>query len=214
MPISVGLRKYEASIWRKALRNQNNYNRTVSLKEQQNFLARLYTDEALRRRFFAGPAIVGAEFGLTPAETEELAAVLPEELDFFAQSLYWKRLREVEKLLPLTRRVVGADFKDHFRAFADGFNPGSVKKHLEDALAFAEFLETREINDYGRAAARFEGARLAFFGYERRLVWRRLAYDAREIAAAAENGTLDTVKKRMKIAVWVRYGQRIRHFFI
>ena len=58
----------------------------MSLLEVQNFTARIYTDENLRRKFLAAPEQTGRENNLSEKEIAELAAVFPEELNFFADS--------------------------------------------------------------------------------------------------------------------------------
>ncbi|HEY0459098.1 MAG TPA: hypothetical protein VGC97_08070 [Pyrinomonadaceae bacterium] len=186
----------------------------MSLQKQQNLLARLYTDAEFRRAFLTQPAEIGAEFGLNKAEIDEIAAVLPEELEFFADSLFWKRLREAEKFLPLTKRVLEADFTRFFREFSQNFNPQTLKKHFEDALAFTRFLQKQEISKFALTAAKFEHAKLEFFGFEKRLTICRLDFDPREFAQSEEIGGRKIPARRKKIAVWLRIGKRIRHFFI
>ncbi len=87
----------------------------MSLREQQNFLAKLYTDEQLRRAFLSEPSKIGEENYLNETEITEISEMLPEEISFFAESLVLKRLRQVEKFLPLTRKVCGDEFQRLFR---------------------------------------------------------------------------------------------------
>lgn len=145
----------------------------MSLLDVQNFTARIYTDEALRREFFLAPEQIGKENNLTERETAELAEVYPEELNSFAESLVLKRLREVEKLLPLTRRHSGADFARRFREFSQTFNPQSVKKYLEDALKFTNHLQTSGgISELVKNAAKFECSKLEFYALNKRVIVR------------------------------------------
>lgn len=185
----------------------------MSLQKQQNFLARLYTDENLRRAFLLEPQKTGREYDLTAKEIAEIAEVMPDELNFFADSLFWKRLREVENFLPLTKEIAGAEFTGEFRRFSQTFNPQSIRKHLEDAFEFAGFLQTSEnVSELAKNAARFERAKLAFFGYGKKFVVCRLEFDLREISrspAAAQSGEF---KKRRNFAVWIRVGNKTRHF--
>ncbi len=174
----------------------------MSLQHQQNLLAKLYTDAEFRRAFLSEPEKIGAENDLDEAEIREIAAIMPEELNLFANSLFWKRLREVEKFLPVTHKVLGADFTKNFREFSQTFNPQTVKKHFEDALEFCRFLRAQEVSDLAKSAAKFEESKLEFFGFEKRLVVCRLDYDVR----------MEIPKK--KIAVWLRIGKRIKHFYI
>lgn len=184
----------------------------MSLREQQNFLAKLYTDAEIRRAFLSEPAKIGRVYDLTAVEIDEIAAMMPEELEFFADSLVWKRLREAEKFLPLTRKVLGEDFTPLFCEFSQNFNPQTVKKHFEDALHYCGFLQTQKVSDLAKNTARFERAKLEFFGEEKRFAVCRLDFDVREIAGS--DFAANDLKKTKKIAVWLRAGKRIRHFFI
>lgn len=183
----------------------------MSLREQQNFLARLYTDANLRRAFTSEPEKIGAENCLNETEIAELAAVFPEELDFFAASLVWKRLREAKKFLPLTEKVLGADFEKLFRRFSQNYNPQTIKKHLEDALEFSKFLQTETVSEAAKTAAKFERAKLEFFNGGKTLKICKLNYDIREIA---HDFSPPALKKKTKFAVWLRVGNRTRHFII
>ena len=176
----------------------------MSLQEQQNLLARLYTDAEFRRAFLSEPEKIGAENDLTAGEIREIAAIMPEELDFFADSLFWKRLREVEKFLPLTRKILGEDFAGHFREFSRKYNPQTIKKHFEDALEFTRFLRLLDLSAPAGSAVKYEQAKLLFFGLEKRLVICRLEYDHRK----------EIPEKRKLIAVWLRIGKRVRNFYL
>lgn len=180
----------------------------MSLQNRQNILAKLYTDADFRRAFLSEPAKIGAQNNLEDAEIAEIAAVMPEELEFFAESLFWKRLREVEKFLPLTRRALGEAFTGSFREFSQKFNPQSVKKHLEDALEFCRFLQTENISEAAKNAAKFERTKHEFFAFEKRFAVCRLDFD---IVKYQQTGVFEARKKK---AVWIRIGKRFRHFFI
>jgi hypothetical protein len=186
----------------------------MSLREQQNFLARLYTDAEFRRAFLSEPEKAGAECDLTEMEIREISEIIPEELEFFADSLFWKRLRETEKFLPVTKKALGEDFTKHFGEFSQIYNPQTVKKHFEDALIFCRFLQNREISKIAKNAAKFELAKLEFFGLEKRFVVCRLNFDIREFMDSDENPILENLENKTKIAVWLRIGKRARHFFI
>ena len=186
----------------------------MGLQQQQNLLARLYTDADFRRAFLFEPEKIGAENDLTADEISEIAAIMPEELNFFADSLFQKRLREAEKFLPLTRNVLGGDFSKLFREFSRNFNPQSVKKHFEDALAFCRFLRDQTIADSAKTAAKFEQAKLEFFGLEKRFAFCRLDFDVRKISECEPDNPPHIPEKKKIIAVWLRIGRRIRHFYI
>ena len=49
----------------------------MSLLNVQNFLARIYTDENLRREFLSAPEVIGKANNLNETEIAELAEVFP-----------------------------------------------------------------------------------------------------------------------------------------
>jgi hypothetical protein len=112
----------------------------MGLAEVQVALARLYTDAAWREQFFAGPLRVGCAAGLTPEEATQLARMRAADVNFFALTLHSKRLHEIHKLLPLSRRALGPGCDDSFRAYAETYQPDGPKKHRDDALMFARYL--------------------------------------------------------------------------
>ena len=169
----------------------------MSLLDVQNFLARIYTDENLRREFLSAPEKIGQANNLSGTEINELAEVFPEELNSFAESLFYKRLREVEKFLPLTKHLLEQDFEKHFRLFAESYLPSTVKKHLEDAVEFCNYLQKdKTVSSIEKNSAKFEQAKLEFFAFEKRLVMKIFDYD------------LKTNQKRKHLAVWLRIGKR------
>lgn len=188
----------------------------MSLIKQQNFLARLYTDEKLRRSFWQNPQKIGAENDLIAEEITELAAVLPEELRFFANSLFWKRFREAEKLLPLTRKALGADFSANFREFSQNYNPQTIKKHLEDAVEFCSFLQNREIEPvWAKDLAKFERAQLIFNSAAQKFIFLKFDFDIRQIIKefSDQNGESEkNFPKRKTFAVWLKAGKIKKHF--
>ena len=169
----------------------------MSLLDVQNFLARIYTDENLRREFLSTPEKTGKANNLSEAEITELAEVFPDELNSFADSLFYKRLREVEKFLPLTKRILEKDFEKQFRIFANSYLPSTVKKHLEDAVEFCSYLQkNKSTSDIVKNTAKFEQAKLEFFGFEKRFIIKIFDYD------------IKTNHKRKHLAVWLRIGKR------
>lgn len=154
----------------------------MSLREVQNLLARLYTETELRQTFLSSPEKIARQFNLSQQEIKELSAIFPDELNFFAESLFNKRLREVEKLLPQTTHFLRVDFEKYFREFSSAFLPVSIKKHLEDAVRFAEFL-TKEIeDDWLQDLIRYEQANLIFNGYGKSFFIRRFKFNIKEIS--------------------------------
>lgn len=184
----------------------------MGLNEQQNVLALIFTDPNYRRSFLADPERTGLDAGLDSDEARDIAAIPPEELSFFSDSLIWKRSREVEKMLPLVSSLLQDDFDRTFRAFSASFNPKLVKKHLEDAAAFCTFLELDpDISGPVKSAAKFERTRLDFFAHNRRLAFCFLDYDLRK--PLPEPGQEHAkIRKRRSISLWLRLGRRVHHF--
>ena len=150
----------------------------MSLLETQNFLAHVYTDENLRREFLNAPEKIGGENNLSAAEISEILEIFPDEINAFAESLIWKRLREVEKLLPLTRRHLNSKLETHFRRFASTFNSQSIKKHLEDALRFGDYLLiNKTVSELAKNAAKLECAKLEFYAQNKNIVIRLFTFD-------------------------------------
>lgn len=178
----------------------------MSLQKQQDFLARLFIDEGLRQNFLSAPKKIGAENGLNLVEIEDLKAVLPEEITFFAEMLFWKRLRETEKILPLTREFLKDDFVQLFREFSQNFNPQTVKKHLEDAIEFCKFIQKAKVSEIVGNIAKFEQTKVEFFGYGKHFAVCRLDYDIKEISH-------ESAKTQRKINyIWIKIGNKIKHF--
>ena len=189
----------------------------MSLLEVQNFLARVFTDEELRRKFLAAPETVGSENSLSEAEILQLRQMLPAQLNFFGDSLMFKRRHEVEKLLPLTRKALGRrDFEIFFREFAARFLPQTIKKHLEDATRFADFLEAKPIEPvWAKDLVGFERAKLIFNNSARRFLFKKFDYDVREIIKNISRSDAPPEKdypQRQTIALWLRVGRRTRLF--
>lgn len=171
----------------------------MSLKAQQDFSARLFTDESLCRKFLSEPEKVGLESGLKKGDIEILTEVLPEQLKMFAESLFWKRLHEVEKLLPLTLEILETSFTDEFCKFSNTYNPKSVKKHHEDAVNFAAYLiKNKSIKQREVEIIKLEQIKLEFFVFRKRFCFGFFNYD------------LDTKQRRTfgKLRLWLRIGRR------
>lgn len=181
----------------------------MGLLEQQNLLARLYTDAQLRDGFLENPDPTAAQLGLNKEEAAAIIAILPDEVTFFSRSLVNKRLREVEKLLPLCRKILGEDFARLFEEFAHTHNLKSIRKHLEDAIGFADWLINREgVAPMVRDAARFESTRHRFVSSGRFFSYCLLAHDVRRDLNAK------TPSSRRTLVVWFRLGGRVFNYFI
>lgn len=184
----------------------------MGLIEQQNFLAKLYTDENFRKSFIAEPNNFGRDNHLNNNEIEEIIEILPDEINVFADSLFYKRLREVEKFLRLTKKVLGKDFELNFREFAQTFTPQTVKKHLEDAIEFVTFLSLKDIDpSYVRDIAVFEQAKLEFGGLGKRFIIKKFDFDLREINHLRLN-KLWTPRARRTFGIWLRIGKYHKQF--
>lgn len=171
----------------------------MSLKTQQDFSARLFTDEELCRDFLIAPETVGLKNGLDKEDIDVLKDILPRQLKMFADSLVWKRLHEVGKLLPLTLKALEKNFAEEFRKFSKNFNPKSVKKHHEDAVNFAAYLiKNRSFEKNVIEIIKFEKIKLEFFVFRKRICWGFFSHD------------LYTKEEQRfgKLRLWLRIGQR------
>lgn len=176
----------------------------MSLLEQQNFLARIYTDPRVRDQFVSEPETVGLEYGLNPSEIDDLKTVAGDDIVFFSDSLIWKRLREVERLLPRTRKALGADFCSFFFKFAPAFNPQHTRKHYEDAVKFCDYVEAETIAVSVKNAARYEKAWLTFINERPLVTCCRLSRD--------RNPDTEIRTGRLGLVVWIGVAGRTFHF--
>ncbi|MDZ7958987.1 MAG: hypothetical protein RMY34_14080 [Aulosira sp. DedQUE10] len=185
----------------------------MGLAQTQQVLAQLYTNTELRKRFFANPQIVGAELGLSEAQTQQLAEISAQEVNIFANSLKWKRLGEVRELLTRTATALGKNFNDLFWRYADTHLPQGIKKHRQDAIAFANFIikvaqqETIEptwLSDL----VRYEKTWLLAYNSPRclRLCWFRYPIDT---LPSAEN-----IRRQLTLAIWWRLTERSPLYYI
>lgn len=186
----------------------------MSLLEQQNLLAKLYTDEEFRRKFESEPEKIGRENNLNENEIADIKEILPDEINAFADSLFYKRLREVERFLPLTRKVLEKDFENNFREFSSNYNPKSVKKHLEDAIEFAKFLREKDwqivwLNDL----IKLEQSRLEFSGFGKNLMVNVYDFDLRNISFQNLDSNSE-FSRRKTVEIRIKLGKNIKHYFI
>ncbi|QFS49080.1 hypothetical protein GXM_06574 [Nostoc sphaeroides CCNUC1] len=183
----------------------------MGLAKTQEVLAQLYTNTEFRERFFANPETVGAELGLSCDEAQKLAQISAKEVNIFANSLKWKRLGEVRELLPRTARALGKNFTTLFWRYAQTHVPKGIKKHREDAIAFANFigfvaekenLDPPWISDL----VRYEKTWLLAYEPTRRLIVCWFRYP---VGIASP----DAMKRQPTIAIWFRFSKRaqLRH---
>jgi hypothetical protein len=177
-------------------------------------LARLYTDAALRARFFDDPEAVGAELGLGWDDLTRLGPLSEAQVGRFARSLWSKRRKEVEKALPLTLLALGEDrFATLFLRHASGPVPSGVQKHRADAIAFAAFLEDEaDAGHLGPAwvvdLMRYEAARLLAWDSTRRWLVLRLRHTLDDLVQAALGGGDPAPRSCPTLAVWFRPTRR------
>ncbi len=184
----------------------------MGLLEQQNFLAKLYTNEDFRQKFIDKPKDFGKKNGLSQNEIDEIEEILPDEISAFADSLFYKRLREVEKFLPLTRRILEDDFENYFREFIKTFNPKTIKKHFEDSLEFAKYLQNqKDLSDLAKDFSKYELGDLEF--REKNLIIKRVGADLRKLNKEnlSKNQYLD---KKTCFIIWFRFKKFRRILFI
>ncbi|MEH2160387.1 MAG: hypothetical protein V7K38_04920 [Nostoc sp.] len=180
----------------------------MGLAQTQDILAQLYTNTEFRERFFANPETVGAELGLSCDEAQKLAQLSAQEVNIFANSLKWKRLGEVRGLLPRTARVLGKNFTALFWRYAQTHLPKGIKKHREDAIAFANFItRVAQAEDIAPPwiadLVRYEKTWLLAYEPTSRLnvCWFRYPIGI---------GSLDAMKPKPTIAIWFRFSERLQ----
>ncbi len=186
----------------------------MGLAQTQDFLAQLYTDSGLRTRFFADPHGVGMAVGLAADLAAQLAELSSDEVTFFAHSLQRKRLNEVRKLLPLTDRALGMRFVKLFLQYAESHIPKGIKKHGEDALAFAAYVErVARAQRVGPAwvvdLIRYESAWVNVHCRPRRwqVRWYRHPVDKLVRGLMDDRGTTVCLR-RPTIGLWLRFSRR------
>lgn len=190
----------------------------MGLLKTQQFLARLYTDAALRERFFRDPKAVATELGLDPDDAQQLAQLSVSRVSFFAGSLVRKRLNEVRKLLPLSSRVLGRTFGNLFWRYAETHTLEAYKPHQQDAVNFAIYLQ-QGVAEYvtpGWAIdlARYEAAYIETIGLGRRWTVRWFRYPLRKlIQSLITRDGAPPPAPRPALAIWFRlsHGGKLRH---
>lgn len=169
-------------------------------------MARAFTDENLRRDFGENPAKIAKDFNLSADDIKQIEKILPSEINFFADSLFYKRLNEVEKLLPYTHQHLNKEFSTYFHEFARDFQPKTVKKHPEDAVNFAGFLSNQIFEiDWINDLVIYEQSRLNFYGCRKSFIFKVFSYDIRKSGNAVPH-------RRKTFAVWLRIGKLTKHY--
>jgi len=177
----------------------------MGLAEVQAALARLFTDEGLRDRFFADPIAVGRSLGLDQAEAVGLSALSARHVEDFAATLRHKRVDDARKVLPLTARSLGGDFGRHLLAAIEGPTPPG--RHVDDARALvARLAQTAGIAPVWMAdLARYEFAFREAMAMRRGIALRRFRFPVDRIVASIYRGEpIEEYKPRPSLGIWSR----------
>src|SRR5215208_7647558 len=154
----------------------------MALSDIDQILARLSEDETLRARFVENPFALGRELGLSPTRTRQLRREAAERYDSFAATPRERRFVQVNKLLPLTHRVLGTRFTHYFDRYVAEHGAVAVERLFGDVLHFAEYLEEKLRDDYLGSGwtldlLRFEKSRVKAADPNRRLVVAAFRHD-------------------------------------
>ena len=191
----------------------------MGLSDIEQILTRLSADEELRARFVENPFALGRELGLTPSGTRRLRREAAERYDSFAATPRERRFVQVNKLLPLTHRVLRDRFTNYFDRYVAEHGAVSFDRLFGDVLAFADYLETRLTEDHLGSGwtldlLRFEKARIKAADPNRRLVVATFRHDiSRLVRGVMRKGELFAAVRRRSVAVWWRRrnGEPIRY---
>ena len=184
----------------------------MALGDIEQILARLSADEELRARFVENPFALGRELGLTPATTRQLRREAAARFDSFAATPRERRFVQINKLLPLTHRVLRGRFNMYFDRYVAEHGPPTVEHIFADVLRFAEYLEGQLREDYLGSGwtldlLRSEKARGKTADPDRRLVVAYFRHDisrlVRGVARKDKTPLLEVVVRR-SVAVWWR----------
>src|SRR5215210_2883506 len=182
----------------------------MSLSDIEQILARLSADETLRARFVENPFALGRELGLSPTRTRQLRREAAARYDSFAATPRERRFVQVNKLLPLTHRVLQSRFPNYFDRYVAEHGAVSVERLFGDVLHFAEYLEEKLRDDYLGSGwtldlLRFEKSRVKAADPKRRLVVAYFRHDiSRLVRGVARKDAMFEVVVRRSVAVWWR----------
>lgn len=127
--------------------------------EIQSWLARLYTDPHVLKRFLADRQSFSV--GMQPETAAFLQELDGSQLDYFASSLLSKRTRDASKMVPLLQNLLESRFRPYFSRFAEKSVSTGAHKPVSDAMAFCDWLSgCDELENVLRDAARYERMRL------------------------------------------------------
>jgi hypothetical protein len=186
----------------------------MGLSDIEQILARLSADDELRARFVANPFTLGRELGLTPTKTRQLRREAAAHYESFAATPRERRFVQVNKLLPLTHRVLRERFTRYFDGYVVRHGPPAVEHLFGDVLRFAEYLEEQLREDYLGSGwtldlLRFEKSRVKAADPQRRLVVAYFRHDiSRLVRGVARKDAPFEVIVRRSVAVWWRRRPR------
>jgi len=191
----------------------------MGLSEIEQILARLSTDDELRERFVNDPFALGRELGLSPTGTRQLRRAAAVRFDSFAETPHERRFVQVNKLLPLTHRVLKGRFTHYFDRWVAEHGAVSFEHLFGDVLAFADYLENRLTDEHLGSGwtldlLRFEKARIKAADPKRRFVIQTFRHDiSRLVRGVMRKGELFAAVRRRSVAVWWRRrkGDPIRY---
>jgi hypothetical protein len=182
----------------------------MGLTEIEQILARLSTDEELRKRFVNDPFALGRELGLSTVGSRHLRRTAAARFNSIAASPRERRFVQVYKLLPLTHRVLKGRFTDYFDRYVAEHGAVSFERLFGDVLAFADYLEKRLAEDHLGSGwtldiLRFEKARIKAADPKRLFVVATFRHDiSRLVRGVMRKGELFTAVRRRTAAVWWR----------
>lgn len=186
----------------------------MALSDIEQILTRLSAEPELRARFVENPFALGRELGLTPTRTRLLRREAAARFDSFAATPRERRFVQVNKLLPLTHRVLGARFTHYFDRYVIEHGAVSFERLFGDVLHFAEYLEVKLHDDYLGSGwtldlLRFEKARVKAADPRRRLVVAYFRHDiSRLVRGVARKDAMFEVVVRRSVAIWWRRRAR------
>ncbi len=186
------------------------------LAAMQTALARLYTDAALRRRFYRDPIATCEELALTPTEAALLTGAVGREVSWYARSLQNKRMNEAANYIPATRAALSQDFAEYFFNYAQASSPTGVNKPLADALAFVNFLERTVPAGTGTVLkpwlidlARYEAAWLVMRHSKKLWLVRRFQFRVDEFVRQLSVTDTQQPASQSFIGIWWRWRSRV-----
>ena len=189
----------------------------MGLQQIQQVLVRLYTDSEFRESFFADPFSSMVTYNLTANDLEHLKQLSQQHVSSFAESLVQKRLHEVKRLLPLTSKLLAEECKPLFLKFAQQYVPGGIKKHHQDACAFAQWLPSAwselDLPPWANEVAQLEVDTLQFSLHQKKLAWRFFTYPIRNVAHGIKTNQPYTSGKRPTLFIWHRFTQKPTRVF-